>query len=421
MVCSCLESSTWRDIHSSPIASRYPGLVDRTTSAGSDAFCCKVIGVVSTALNSVVLRADKGRVKNGAAMECIGERKRFFALSFRSDRRTCEPGLMTANWELLLLHVVEPTAFAGIYTKEYPGSIKSKNGVPPHVAGRLGRPPYGLQSSSRNSKIFSESPIEARYRQQDSTPVQCFARRGDERVAAHVSVAPIAPTFLVLERAKLLQPGGHLKIQRYSGNTARFARRSDEALEVSVSVTRIAPSLLDLGRGVPTTVHPLLRTGCSQEKSECSIRNSNKTNIKKSPEVRQEIINELYKPARRYFPISKVISYAIYDVWQVDIVELNTGNLNGISHVNNGYKYIWTISDVFSKFAFAVNIKEKTANIVAIALESISYCRNIYSINEGYNVEEICFKSHLIMDKYIRQFIQRIQQHKTQNYWYETK
>ncbi|KAJ8895981.1 hypothetical protein PR048_001322 [Dryococelus australis] len=42
-------------------------------------------------------------------------------------------------------------------------------------------------------------------------------------------------------------------VQRYDGNTARLARRSDEALDVHVSVARIAPSLLlDLGRGVPT-------------------------------------------------------------------------------------------------------------------------------------------------------------------------
>ncbi|KAJ8874073.1 hypothetical protein PR048_024914 [Dryococelus australis] len=47
-------------------------------------------------------------------------------------------------------------------------------------------------------------------------------------------------------------------VQRYDGNTARLARRSDEALGVRVSVARIAPSLLDLGRGVPTGVHPTL-------------------------------------------------------------------------------------------------------------------------------------------------------------------
>ncbi|KAJ8873772.1 hypothetical protein PR048_024606 [Dryococelus australis] len=48
---------------------------------------------------------------------------------------------------------------------------------------------------------------------------------------------------------------------RYDGNTARLAHRSDEALEVRVSVARIAPLLLNLGRGVPTAVHPTLLIG----------------------------------------------------------------------------------------------------------------------------------------------------------------
>ncbi|KAJ8885687.1 hypothetical protein PR048_011885 [Dryococelus australis] len=42
---------------------------------------------------------------------------------------------------------------------------------------------------------------------------------------------------------------------RYDRNTARLARRSDEALGVHASVAHIAPWLLDLGRGVPTGAH----------------------------------------------------------------------------------------------------------------------------------------------------------------------
>ncbi|KAJ8873692.1 hypothetical protein PR048_024524 [Dryococelus australis] len=48
-------------------------------------------------------------------------------------------------------------------------------------------------------------------------------------------------------------------VRRHGGNTARLARRSDETLDVRISVARIAPSLLDLGRGVPTGVHPTLK------------------------------------------------------------------------------------------------------------------------------------------------------------------
>ncbi|KAJ8895990.1 hypothetical protein PR048_001331 [Dryococelus australis] len=52
--------------------------------------------------------------------------------------------------------------------------------------------------------------------------------------------------------------------KEHDGNTAHLARRSDEALGVRVSVARIAPSLLDLGRGVPTGVHCILKKGDDQ-------------------------------------------------------------------------------------------------------------------------------------------------------------
>ncbi|KAJ8898134.1 hypothetical protein PR048_003494 [Dryococelus australis] len=62
----------------------------------------------------------------------------------------------------------------------------------------------------RECSVSAESLIEDGYRQQDCTPVQCFARRGDERVDTHVSVAPSAPTLLGFNGEKFLQPGGNL-------------------------------------------------------------------------------------------------------------------------------------------------------------------------------------------------------------------
>ncbi|KAJ8871057.1 hypothetical protein PR048_027361 [Dryococelus australis] len=70
------------------------------------------------------------------------------------------------------------------------------------------------------ARVSAESLIEARYRSQDCTPVQFFARRGDERVDAHVSVAPSAPTLLVLRRAKFLQPVGYLNAVRHHPDRA---------------------------------------------------------------------------------------------------------------------------------------------------------------------------------------------------------
>ncbi|KAJ8886221.1 hypothetical protein PR048_012430 [Dryococelus australis] len=78
--------------------------------------------------------------------------------------------------------------------------------------------------AKRKALNLRASHIKARYRQQDCKPVQCFARRGDERVTAHVSVTPSAPTRLSLRRARFRQPGGHLKLMPTArGNRTKMA------------------------------------------------------------------------------------------------------------------------------------------------------------------------------------------------------
>ncbi|KAJ8871327.1 hypothetical protein PR048_027644 [Dryococelus australis] len=95
-----------------------------------------------------------------------------------------------------------PTASSGtIPTCEDPGAIR-----PGIELGSI-----WWETIRLTAQVFAESLIEAHYRRQDCTPVQCFARSGDERVDAHASVAPSALVLLGLRRAKCLRPGGHLK------------------------------------------------------------------------------------------------------------------------------------------------------------------------------------------------------------------
>ncbi|KAJ8878759.1 hypothetical protein PR048_019345 [Dryococelus australis] len=56
----------------------------------------------------------------------------------------------------------------------------------------------------------------------------------------------------VMQGEGLCRGRGDASKYRYVGNTARLARRSDEALGVHLTVARTAPSLLDLGRGRPS-------------------------------------------------------------------------------------------------------------------------------------------------------------------------
>jgi hypothetical protein len=97
---------------------------------------------------------------------------------------------------------------------------------------------------------------------------------------------------------------------------------------------------------------------------------------------RTQIIDEMYKQARRNYPRRKFITYGIDDVWQADLVEMNyfvisrSGKLKRISEYNKGYKYILNIIDTFSKYAWAVPLKNKTSEHVANAFKNILVTEN---------------------------------------------
>mgnify|MGYP000140966385 FL=1 len=67
----------------------------------------------------------------------------------------------------------------------------------------------------------------------------------------------------------------------------------------------------------------------------------------------------LHKPARKNFTRNPTIVKGIDDQWQVDLADMQS-----LSRFNYGYKYILTVIDVFSKFAWAVPVKTKSTNDV---------------------------------------------------------
>jgi len=74
----------------------------------------------------------------------------------------------------------------------------------------------------------------------------------------------------------------------------------------------------------------------------------------------------LHKSARVRFRRRKTYSKGLGDLFQIDLVDL--GNIS--SH-NDGYRYLLTCLDVFSKRALAVATKTKTGGEVSQALEKI--------------------------------------------------
>lgn len=81
---------------------------------------------------------------------------------------------------------------------------------------------------------------------------------------------------------------------------------------------------------------------------------------------RQDIINELHRPIRKNFKRRHVVLKSIDDLWQADLVEMIP-----YSRENNGFKYLLTVIDCFSKYAWAKPIKNKTSEHVQSAMQTI--------------------------------------------------
>lgn len=81
---------------------------------------------------------------------------------------------------------------------------------------------------------------------------------------------------------------------------------------------------------------------------------------------KQQVVEEIHKPARVNYPRRRVILKGIDDLWQADLAEFIL-----YSRHNKGYKYILVVIDCFSKFLWAIAIKNKSAKVVTNAFKQI--------------------------------------------------
>lgn len=80
----------------------------------------------------------------------------------------------------------------------------------------------------------------------------------------------------------------------------------------------------------------------------------------------QQLVDEIHSPARRNYARLRTEMRGISDTLQADLVEM----IPFAKH-NRGNKYILTVINIFSKKAYARPLKNKTAEQVKAALESI--------------------------------------------------
>jgi len=72
--------------------------------------------------------------------------------------------------------------------------------------------------------------------------------------------------------------------------------------------------------------------------------------------LRDQQAYTLHKPARKTFTRNKTITGAIDKQWQADLADMQT-----LKKSNSGYRYILTVIDIFSKFAWSIPVKSKSS------------------------------------------------------------
>ena len=102
-----------------------------------------------------------------------------------------------------------------------------------------------------------------------------------------------------------------------------------------------------------------------------------------------QLANELHKPIRRKFEKRRVIitgknsKSPIDNTWTADLVDMKK-----YSKWNKGYKYLLTVLDVFSKYAWVIPIKDKKGETIKNAFKGIINNRKptyLWTDKEFYN------------------------------------
>jgi len=76
--------------------------------------------------------------------------------------------------------------------------------------------------------------------------------------------------------------------------------------------------------------------------------------------------DELLKPIRHKFKRRRVFVYNIDDIWSADLKDMPS-----VSKQNKGFKYLLTVIDLFSKYAYTIPLKSKNADVIIEAFKKL--------------------------------------------------
>ena len=83
---------------------------------------------------------------------------------------------------------------------------------------------------------------------------------------------------------------------------------------------------------------------------------------------KRHLVNELHQQARKNFKRRRVITKGIDDLWQADLVEMGA-----YASQNNDYRFLLTVIDTFSKYAWTEAVKSKNAVPICQAMSRILF------------------------------------------------
>lgn len=92
--------------------------------------------------------------------------------------------------------------------------------------------------------------------------------------------------------------------------------------------------------------------------------------------IKQQIVNEIHKTARKNYTRRNVSLKGIDDLWQADLIDFNN-----LKKYNKGFTYILVVIDCFSKFAWAIPTKTKSKCEIATAFKGIITRVNRHPVN----------------------------------------
>ena len=80
-------------------------------------------------------------------------------------------------------------------------------------------------------------------------------------------------------------------------------------------------------------------------------------------------IDEIYsKPPRKNYPTNKIIYNHIDEIWSIDLADMIDYKISD----NKGYRYIFVVIDIFSKYLWATPLKNKYSQSITNEFSNIT-------------------------------------------------